>query len=284
MKKVNNGIILCNKPKEYTSRDVVNVVSKSLNTKKIGHTGTLDKNATGVLVLLIGKYTKLNQILVNDEKEYIATFKLGFQTDTLDIEGKVIKTSDKDFTEEKIINTINSFKGEYLQEVPMYSAVHVDGKRLYKYANENKKVMLPKRLVEIKKIDILSIEDDLIKCRFLVSKGTYIRSLVRDIGERLGTFATLIDLTRTKEGIFKLENTYTLDEIKNYSFKMLDLKSIFSEDAFIEIDDKKYKEITNGVKQKISSNKDYICFSYKGEIIALYKRDKEYYKMFIKLI
>lgn len=281
---MNKGIILCNKPKGYTSRDVVNVASKVLNTKKVGHTGTLDKNATGVLVLLIGKYTKLASILVNDEKEYIATFKLGFSTDTLDLDGKVIKTSNKKCSKDEIINAINFFKGAYMQEVPSYSAVHVNGKRLYKYAKENKKIELPKRLVEIKRADIISINENEIKCKFLVSKGTYIRSLIRDIGEKLGTYATLCDLIRTREGIFKIDDAYTLKEIENNEFSSLELKNILNKDAFVKVDEKQYKEIINGVKQVVDLDGELICFTHNNEEIALYKKEKDHYKMFIKLI
>ena len=281
---MNRGIILCNKPKDYTSRDVVNVVSKYLNTKSVGHTGTLDKNATGVLVLLVGKYTKLASILVNDEKEYIATFKLGLETDTLDLDGRVIKSSNKKCTKEEIENAIYSFKGIYMQEVPSYSAVHINGKRLYKYAKENKNVELPKRLVDIKKIDIISISDKEIKCKFLVSKGTYIRSLIRDIGEKLGTYAVLCDLIRTREGMFNLDNCFTLDEIKSGKFKLLGLKNILDEDTFLEVDDKKYKEISNGVVQAVNFDKTLVCFTYNEKEVALYKKEKNHYKMFIKLI
>ena len=187
-----NGILLIDKPSGYTSRDIVNIVGKILKTKKIGHTGTLDPLASGVLVLCIGSYTKLVDIITSTSKEYIANIILGINTDTLDIECKILNECKCIIDKDKIINTLNTFIGCYNQEVPIYSAVKIEGKKLYEYARENINIKLPSRNVEIKNIELLDIkyENDktIIKIKTLVSKGPYIRSLSRDIGNILGTY------------------------------------------------------------------------------------------------
>ncbi len=278
------GILLLNKPAGYTSRDIVNIISKELNTKKVGHTGTLDKDATGVLVLLLGKYTKLTEYLTADDKKYIATFKFGFETNTLDLSGEVVHKSNVRKTPNEIKKTIQSFEGKYMQEVPMYSAVHLDGKRLYKYALKKEDIEVPKRLVDIKKIEIIDVKETEAKASFLVSKGTYIRSLVRDIGRKLNTYATLTDLIRTKQGNFDIKDTYTLEDIKKQDYQILTVKDIFDQSHFVEVDNIKYKEIINGVEQKEKINKEIICYTYNNSVIALYKKKLDVYKMYIKLI
>ena len=191
---MNNGLLVVNKPKGITSRDVVNKVCRKFNTKSVGHIGTLDPLAEGVLVCLIGKYTKLANILTNHDKEYIASFKLGILTDTLDITGNVLKEDKKDFNKNEIINALNHFKGTYNQEVPIYSAVKVNGKKLYEYARNNIDVKLPSKIVNIYDIELIDIKDDIITIKCKVSKGTYIRSLIRYIGAFLGTYATMTSL------------------------------------------------------------------------------------------
>ena len=179
-----DGVLIVNKEKGVTSRDVVNKICKILNTKKVGHTGTLDPIATGVLVVCVGKATKLVEILTSEDKEYIATVKLGVLTDTLDTDGKVLEEKDVFIKKEDLVRTLNSFVGFYDQEVPIYSAVKINGKKLYEYARSNIKVDLPKRRVEIKKIELLEFNKDHYKFKVLVSKGTYIRSLIKDINDK----------------------------------------------------------------------------------------------------
>ena len=157
-----NGALIINKETNMTSRDVVNLLCKKLNTKTIGHIGTLDPLATGVLVCLIGKYTRLTNILINHDKEYIASFKLGMLTDTLDITGKVLKEEKYNVDKDKLINILNSFKGNLLQEVPLYSAIKVNGKKLYEYARNNEKVVLPNRKITIYDINLINIEIDIV--------------------------------------------------------------------------------------------------------------------------
>ena len=267
-----NGIIIVDKDKDMTSFDVCHRLMKIFNTKKIGHTGTLDPIATGVLVCTIGKYTKLNEVLTSTYKEYIAEMYIGRLTDTLDTEGKDIPCNIRtDITENEIRDTIMSYKKTYSQEVPLYSSVKINGKKLYEYARNNIPVELPKRDVTIKEIEILDIKDNIVKFKCLVSKGTYIRSLIRDIGASLNTGAIMTSLRRTKQGIFNIEDAYTLDSISNNNYKILTIEDILDLDV-IECDDELYKKVNSGVKQNY--NKEYTLYKYNSENIALYREGK----------
>lgn len=274
-----NGILIVNKSDGFTSRDVVNKLSKIFNTKKIGHTGTLDPIAKGVLVVVLGKYTKLCEDLTQTYKEYIATFKLGILTDTLDITGKVIDEKDVTATEEEIRSVIASYKGVYDQEVPIYSSVKINGRKLYEYARNGENVVLPKREVDIKNIEVLDINKDKVKIKCLVSKGTYIRSLIRDIGSSLNTFATMTDLIRTKQGIFDIRDSYTLEDIENDNYKLIDIEDVM--DVCVIDNDAYLKNVTNGVKLKLDIKNEYILFKHENENIALYKKDNDYFRMYI---
>lgn len=266
-----------------TSRDVVNKISKTLITKRVGHTGTLDPLATGVLVVTVGKYTKLCELLTSTFKEYKVEMKLGFETDTLDITGKVTNTSLMSVSEEKIVSTIESFVGKYLQEVPAYSAVKINGKRLYEYARENKTMELPKREVNIKDISDISISGNTVSFKCLVSKGTYIRSLVRDIGIKLGTYATMSNLVRTKQGKFSIEESYTIEDIEQGKFTSLKIEEVLDNLYTVNIDDKVYKEVSNGIVKEYNIKEDYILFKYSSNDIALYKRkEKNKFGMYVK--
>lgn len=268
-----DGLLLINKPKNMTSRDVVNKIGHILNTKKIGHTGTLDPIATGVLVLCIGKYTKLFDLITSYEKEYIATAILGIETDTLDITGNIINK--KDFIVD--INTINkvisSFKGEYMQEVPAYSAIKVNGKKLYEYARNNEKVELPKRRVNIKNIELINYNDETkeLKFKVLVSKGTYIRSLIRDIGNKLDIPMTMKELERTKQGKFDIENCFNIEDIKNNNFNFLNIEDVLDY-KIINIDNNLLlNKIKNGALIENIYDEKYIMFKHENKIISIYK-------------
>ncbi len=275
-----NGILVINKYKGYTSRDIVNLVSKELQIKKIGHAGTLDPLATGVLVLAINEATKIIEFLTYDEKEYIAEVKCGLLTDTLDITGKVLQENSNYVLEkEKLIEILHSFVGKYMQEVPKYSAVKVKGKRLYEYARKNIKVDLPKKEVEIKFIQFLSMTEEGFIFKVQVSKGTYIRSLIRDIGDKLGIFCTMCNLQRTKEGIFDIKNSYTIDEIKSKNYKILSIKEALSNYYQIEVKEELYLKIKNGNQLKDQWNvKDICVFIYKKKVIGIYQKQKEILK------
>ena len=174
-------LVVVNKPSDITSRDVVNKLCKIFNTKKIGHTGTLDPIASGVLVCVCGKYTKLVNDLTSLEKEYVATIKLGIKTDTLDTEGNIIEERDVNITKQDIEKVFNNFSKSYNQTVPKYSAVKINGKKLYEYARNNIDIKLPVRKVEIYSLELLDFDGTSITFKTKVSKGTYIRSLIEDI-------------------------------------------------------------------------------------------------------
>ena len=282
-----NKVIIVNKEKGYTSRDVVNKLNKILKTKKIGHTGTLDPIATGVLVVCVNEATKLCELLTSSFKEYEATIKLGIKTDTGDITGKVLeKSSYPKYTLNKIKQVLESFLGKSIQEVPIYSAVKVKGKKLYEYARNNEEVVLPKREIEIKEIELLKYDNDIIKFRVLVSKGTYIRSLIEDICCKLGTIGTMANLVRLKQGEFKIEDSYTLKQIENNEYRSLSLKEVLSNFPQKKLTLEEYKQIKNGVLIKNEDNEPYTVFIYNEKVVAIYqiyakdKSKKKPYKIF----
>lgn len=279
-----NGVLIINKEKGMTSRDVVNKLMRYFNTRKIGHTGTLDPLATGVLVTTIGKYTKLNDVLMSTEKEYIATMQLGVKTDTLDNTGTILAHENINIEKSLIKEVIASFIGSYIQEVPIYSAVKVNGRKLYEYARNNEEISLPSREVYIKELEILSIEENIITFRTVVSKGTYIRSLIRDIGIKLNTNAIMTDLKRTKQGIFDINNSVTLSDIEKDNYKLYAIDEILDVDIKDISDELTYKQVNNGVKMEINSDKEFVLFKSKNKEIALYRKDEKNYKMFLKLV
>ena len=202
-----DGILLVDKEKGITSRDVVNQISKKLNIKKVGHAGTLDPLATGLMVIGIGKGTKILELLLNDKKEYIATVKIGIQTDTFDVTGNVVnQVKDYELPKNKLEKTINSFCKTYMQTVPKYSAIKINGRKLYEYARNNIDIELPKKEVTIYSIELLNYKDNEFTFKTLVSKGTYIRSLINDIGNSLNIPMTMMDLRRIKCGKFTIED------------------------------------------------------------------------------
>lgn len=284
-----DGILVVNKEKGYTSRDVVNIVSKHFNTKKVGHTGTLDPMAEGVLVLCIGKALKVSELLTNHDKVYIAGVTLGIKTDTLDMDGNILSTEAANIEREKIIEVVNSFKGSYMQEVPIYSAVKVNGKKLYEYARSNTSVKLPKKEVnvyDIEVIDDIIYNDGLInfKIKCHVSKGTYIRSLIRDIGDKLGVLAVMNSLVRTKQGSFDINEAYKIDEIKNNKYQLLDIYLAFPKIPKIKVDDNVAFKVKNGViLDKFFDSEMAFILDKENNLLAIYKNinDKaRVYKMF----
>lgn len=267
-----NGILIVNKEKDMTSRDVVNILTKIFNTKRIGHTGTLDPIAEGVLVTCIGKCTKLCDLLTSKYKEYIATIKLGLKTDTGDITGTVISKEEiPNLTKEQIIEVLNSFKGKSIQQVPIYSAVKVKGKKLYEYARENKEVELPKREIDITNIELLSFNNDEIEFVTTVSKGTYIRSLIEDICTKLNTVGTMSKLIRTKQGNFNIKDSYSLEDIKNNNYKLLSIEEVLQDMETIDIDEQLLKPVNNGAIINKIFTSDMACLKYNNKIIAIYK-------------
>lgn len=211
-----NGIINVYKEKGFTSHDVVAKLRGIVKQKKIGHTGTLDPDATGVLPVCLGNATKLCDMLTDKSKEYVTTMRLGFCTDTQDISGEVLDRREVTVSKEEVQTVIMSFVGRYDQIPPMYSALKVNGKKLYELAREGIEVERRARNIEIISIDILEIKLPDITMKIHCSKGTYIRTLCHDIGLKLGCFATMVALERTKVAGFLLENAHTLSEIETY--------------------------------------------------------------------
>ena len=246
-----NGVLIVNKPKGKTSFDMIRDVRKEYGTKKVGHIGTLDPLAEGVLPVLIGECTKLSDYLMNHDKEYIAELKLGKRTSTGDSEGEIIEEKEiKELDEEEIINVLNSFLGKTKQLPPMYSAIKINGKKLYDYARQGKQEevegLVETRDIEITEIDLLDFnkEDNVIKYRVVCSQGTYIRVLCEDIAKKLGTVGYMKSILRTRVGKFKLEDEN----------KVIDIESILSDR--IEIDEKDLGKLLNGVKISVDKNND----------------------------
>ena len=211
-----NGVVLINKPQGFTSFDVVAVMRRVLGTKKIGHTGTLDPMATGVLPLLVGKATRLCDRLPVEDKTYKATFRLGLTTDTLDITGKVLTQTESQVTQEQLLACFPKYTGDILQVPPMYSAISVNGVRLYDLARQGKTVERQARPIHIDHITLLESHPDTqtFVIEVACSKGTYIRSLIDDLGRDLGVGATLTALCRTKACGFSLENCIDLEQAR----------------------------------------------------------------------
>ncbi len=210
-----NGILNVLKPTGMTSHDVVSRVRKILNMKKIGHAGTLDPNVAGVMAICVGKGTKISDYLMSGDKEYVCELILGQKTDTQDSYGKIVDEKyNFSVSVEEIHDILKNFEGEQLQVPPMYSAVKLNGKKLYEYARQNIEVDKPGKLINIKRIEIIKFEDNRVLMKVKCSKGTYMRTLCNDIGERLGTFGHMGILVRTEAKGLHIENSVTLDELE----------------------------------------------------------------------
>ena len=253
------GIIVVNKPKGITSFDVIRKLKKILKTKKIGHTGTLDPLATGLMLICVGKATKLASDLEAKDKVYIADFDIGYATDTYDIEGKKIAENIVEVSKENLEQSIKKFVGNIKQVPPMYSAIKIDGNKLYHLARKGIEVERPERDVTIEYINLLDFKDNKAKIETKVSKGCYIRSLIFDIGQDLGTYATMTVLQRKQVGDYSLENSYCLEQIEemvlNNDFKFLKtVEEIFSYDKYSLQTEKELTLYKNGNTVKIKKN------------------------------
>lgn len=267
-----NGIIIINKPKGCTSHDIVYKAKRIFN-EKVGHTGTLDPNATGVLPLLIGKGTELSKYLINHDKTYEAILQLGEKRDTADSEGKTIEeqnVTSEMLSEVNVKKVLQSFEGHQEQIPPMYSAIKVNGKKLYEYARKGQTVELKPRKIEIYKMELLNIDiqNKTIEFRVDCSKGTYIRALCENIAERIGTVGYMKELKRTRVGEFKIEDAITIQELedsKNKLEKFITLEKFFENSKNILLDDRKIKLFLNGVK---------LTCNYENGIYKIYHNDK----------
>ncbi len=278
-----NGILVINKENGFTSRDVINILNKKFNTKKIGHTGTLDPMATGVLVVCVGRYTKLVDKITSYDKEYIASIKFGIKTDTLDITGKVLEKKENVVVDKcQLINTLNSFLGTSMQEVPKYAAVKINGKKLYEYARNNEEIELPKREIEVKEIELLSMVNDEATFRVVVSKGTYIRSLIRDICNCLKVIGTMSSLERTRQGEFTINESFTLQDVNANDYKLLTVEDIFSYKHYV-LNEEEYKKVMNGASLQIENSESFLFMEYEHKIIAIYQQKEDYYKPYFML-
>ncbi len=289
-----NGIINVLKPSGMTSHDIVSFIRKRLNVKKVGHTGTLDPNAAGVLPICIGKATKISQYLTNHSKCYRAELTLGIQTDTQDKYGAVINTSNHNVKKEDIYNVFSQFEGEIHQIPPMYSAIRKDGKRLYEIARKGKVIEREPRKVFIDSLNIVNILDNKkIIFDVLCSKGTYIRTLCNDIGLALNTYGCMTFLLRTSVGDFSLDKSYTIEEIDNSINDCKIEKIIYNIDyplkhlECIRVNEKYYNKIINGAmipyegRNQCENNKYriYCCDKFIGIAYIKIIQGKKYIKM-----
>ena len=251
-----NGIVLINKEKNYTSHDVVSIVKK-ITKSKVGHTGTLDPNATGVLPLLLGDATKISKYLINHDKEYKVVLELGKKTSTADVEGEVIEEKEIPqiiWKSEYIENILTEFIGEQEQIPPIYSAIKINGKKLYDYAREGKTVTIEPRKIKIYKIELMGFNKEAKQIQFKVncSKGTYIRSLCEDIAKKLGTVGYMKELNRTQVGEFYIKNSVTIAELeekikKNDLSNIISIEKIFENANKIDLEQKFLNKYLNGV-------------------------------------
>lgn len=255
-----NGVLLIDKPKEFTSFDVIAVVRGLTGQRKAGHTGTLDPNATGVLPVLLGKATKAQDLIPNHDKKYVADFKLGITTDTLDIWGTVLSRCDSDISEEQLATVLDSFRGEIWQLPPMYSAVQKNGQRLYELARKGIEVEREKRRVNIYSLKLLEFDSNSQSGRLEVfcSKGTYVRTIIDDIGKKLGSGAIMTDLRRVEACGFTIDNCLTLDKLRELKEKdninevLLPVESLFSVYRSLYISPMQAKRFSNGGALDIS--------------------------------
>ena len=253
-----DGVIVVNKEKGCTSHDVVYKIKKLFGVK-VGHTGTLDPNATGVLPILVGKGTELSQFLINHDKKYIATIKLGEKTDTADVEGNVIEKQEVDknvYNEKKINEVLKGLVGKQKQVPPMYSAIKVKGKKLYEYARSGKTVDIPEREIEIYELRLINfnIDESIIEFEIYCSKGTYVRTVCEKVAENLGTVGYMKELKRTMVGEFRIENAISVEEIvenadnKDYlKNKIISVEEFFKNNQKVVLTNKELGMFLNGV-------------------------------------
>ena len=285
-----NGVLNIFKPKGMSSFDAVRVVKKVAGTGKVGHTGTLDPEATGVLPICIGRATKIIDYIMDSEKVYEVTLKLGIRTTTYDLDGEVLEERDPShLTEEEILNSINSFKGEYSQIPPMYSALKQNGVRLYELARKGIEVERKGRLVNIYNLEDIKINNPYISMKVTCSKGTYIRSLCYDIGEKLGVFATMTQLNRAKTSVFSQEKSININELtkENINDYILSMEEALEKYDKIVVNKKYVKLLVNGVrvadgrftKDKVINNKLYRVYDDENNFIGLGERNDAGFKI-----
>lgn len=284
------GILNVYKPKGMTSHDVVSFIRRNFHMKRVGHTGTLDPDAEGVLPVLVGKATKLSDLLTAEEKRYIARVRLGIVTDTDDLSGMVIKTNEVKTTETEVKRAAASFLGETEQIPPMYSAIKVNGQKLYQLARKGIVTQRKPRKITVYSAEVSNFDGTSFDLAVHCSKGTYIRALCRDIGEKIGTGATMESLVRTQSGMFCLDNSHTLEEIEAASQNgtaeslLISIDEVLSDLKTVTADSENAAKIKNGIRlrpqqlgiKEFSENELFrVCYS--GELLCILKvvRDED---------
>ena len=280
--KTKSGIILINKEKGISSFQEIQRVRRKLNIKKIGHAGTLDPLATGLLVVLINSATKLSDYLLNLDKEYLVEVIVGIGTNSYDLDGEII--SKKEVKEElNIDDTLKSFLGEYMQEVPIFSAISQDGEKLYKKARRGEDVELPQRLVEIKSIERVGdviYQDNKAIFSFLttVSKGTYIRSLVNDLGKKLNYPATVSNLCRTKISDFDLKDAYKVEDLDCDNLRIISNLDALKDYKQYNLATDEYDIVKHGRKINLKLEEEIVVLKYNNQLVGIYEKDNGLYK------
>lgn len=267
-----SGAILLDKKIGLTSRDEVNIVSKKLNTKKVGHIGTLDPFADGLLICLVNQATKIAPYLENLDKEYLATLKLGEATDTADKTGEVIERKEIPIlSKEKINEVFVSMLGKNSQVPPMYSAIKINGKQLYKYAREGEMIERKPREITIYSLSLISFEQDSITFICKVSKGTYIRTLAEEIAQKLNTVGHLNSLTRTKIGEFSLNDANSSDNVSEEN--IIPIEKLLPTMKQIKVDESTSKLVKNGMHIHLKTNVETVLLIDENGVLAIYKKD-----------
>ncbi len=276
-----NGVIVINKPQGFTSFDVVAVMRGATGQRKIGHLGTLDPNATGVLPLVLGSAAKAQELIANHNKGYTAQFQLGIKTDTLDIWGNELKRSDIRVSRAEAEASLKHFCGEIEQTPPMYSAVQVDGKRLYDLARQGKTVDRPKRTVTVFELELVDFDEDK-QCgtlNILCSKGTYIRTIIDDLGEKLGTYAVMTSLVRTYACGFTLSDSIELEKARNmsdFSDVIKSTEELFADLRFVRLSELQSKRFLNGAVIDINRTPLKTMSPNEGELLRVKTPDSTF--------
>jgi tRNA pseudouridine55 synthase len=294
-----DGIFNIYKEKGFTSHDVVAIVRRTIHMKKVGHTGTLDPDAEGVLPVCVGKATKLSDVIMDGRKSYRAMLRLGMTTTTEDASGEVLETKEVDFNEDRIREVVASFIGRLEQVPPMYSAVKVNGKKLYELAREGKEIERKSRTIEVYDIRIRQfLPPDRVEIDVDCSKGTYIRTLCSDIGKALGCGGHMAELLRTRTGAFSLENAIKLDELKALAEQekvetvLLTMEEALEDFPVVKVSEKSQKFLYNGGKIQerfltekpavLTEGEIVVTYDYENNLVGLYEIKKEENNFYIK--
>lgn len=274
----NKGIIPINKPQDWTSFDVVNKLKYKLKPLKVGHLGTLDPMATGVLLVTVGKATKLFDLMQEKSKTYIATFEFGFETDTLDSTGEIVNKCENVPTEHEIMNILPNFIGKLSQIPPKYSAKSINGKRAYDLARQGAEFELKPKDVYISNIEILDYKPNSIKLMITCGSGTYIRSIGRDIAKSLNSFATMTSLVRTKIDNFDLSRCYDISDIDNIDEKIIPIKDVLNY-PILNLSKVETTKLLNGQKLYVTQNDGIYMIQDEVDVLALVQVEKNIAKM-----